>query len=96
MPTAPDVSPTLFQSTGPELNFSTPERRLAFAVLVDAIRRLQQGAIGATDAEAWLASNATDHPFAFLAICQAVGLDADFVRRGIRRLRGGMSRARAA
>lgn len=76
---------TLFQSAAPRLDVSTPEKRLALAVLSDAVRRVRHGGHGAADDELWFASNAADHPFAFVAICQALGLDADHLRRGLRR-----------
>lgn len=85
----------LFQPTGPRL-VSTPEKRLALAVLSDAVRHVQHGGIGAADDEAWLASDAADHPFAFVAICQVLGFAPDHVRRGVRRLRESTPRARAA
>lgn len=86
----------LFQPMGPRLDVSTPEKRLALAVLSDAVRHVRQGGLGAADDAAWFASDAADHPFAFAAICQALGLDADHVRHGVRRLRGGALPARAA
>jgi hypothetical protein len=87
---------TLFQAAAPRLDVSTPEKRLAFAVLSDAVRRVRHGGHGAADDEPWFASNAADHPFAFVAICQALWLDADHLRRGLRRLRPGPPHARAA
>jgi hypothetical protein len=87
---------TLFPPTAPELDISTPEKRLAFAVLSDAVRHVQHGGIGGADDEAWLASDAMDHPFAFLAICEVLGLDASCIRRGVRRLRRATPHAHAA
>ena len=78
------------------LDLSTPEKRLALAVLADAVRKLRQRGIGAANDEAWLGSDADDHPFAFVAVCQVLGLDPDHVRRGVRRPRGGTPRAHAA
>jgi hypothetical protein len=87
---------TLFQSTGSRVDVSTPQKRLALAVLSDAVRQVRQGGPNATDDEVWFASDAADHPFAFVAICHALGLDADHLRRGIRRLRRGTPHAHAA
>jgi hypothetical protein len=87
---------TLFQPAGPRLDVSTPEKRLALAVLSDAVRHVQRGGHRAADDEAWFASGATDHPFAFLSICQALGLDPDHLRRGVRRLGRGTAHAHAA
>jgi hypothetical protein len=75
----------LFQTAGPRLDVSTPETRLALGVLADAVRQVRLGGPQAADDEAWFASPATDHPFAFLAICERLGLDPEHLRRGLRR-----------
>src|SRR5437667_231553 len=36
------------------------------------------------EVEAWLASDASDWPFAFVSVCETLGLDPDYIRRGIR------------
>ena len=86
----------LLLPTGPRLDVSTPEKRLALAVLSDAVRQVRHGGDRAADDEAWFASDTTDHPFAFVAICQALGLDPDHLRNGVRRLRHGTPHAHAA
>jgi hypothetical protein len=78
----------MFQVVGPRLDVSSPEKRLALAVLADAVRELGEGGPRAEADEAWFASNAIDHPFAFLPICQSLGLDPEHLRRGLRRLHG--------
>jgi len=80
----------------PSSDVSTPERRLALAVLADAIRHVRYGGGGAADDEAWFASDAIDHPFAFLAVCESLGLDPDHLRRGVRNLHRPAVRAHAA
>lgn len=69
------------------------EARLAFAIIEDAILtvRLTSG-VGtarahrlAADAWAWLASRDTTQPFAFENLCDYLGLEASWIRRGLRR-----------
>jgi hypothetical protein len=85
----------LFQAAGPRLDVSTPERRLALGVLADAVRQVRLGGERAADDEAWFASPATEHPFAFVAICEQLGLDPEHLRRGLRQMhrRTGVQRA---
>jgi hypothetical protein len=72
-----------------------PEHRLMLAVLEDAVHVYQVGCAdgGArtrrlfAEAEQWFASEATSSPFAFVTICQVLGLDAEYVRSGLRRWR---------
>jgi hypothetical protein len=86
----------LFQTPPPYLDVSTPERRLAFAVLSDAVRHVREGGARAAEEEAWFTSDATDHPFAFVAICHVLGLDPDHLRRSVRRLHRRLPHAHAA
>ena len=70
-----------------------PEKRLMLAILEDAaatlMRRLParrpEGRRVSREAARWLASTDTASPFAFLRICEALGLDADCVRKGLLR-----------
>jgi hypothetical protein len=66
------------------------------AVLSDAVRHVRHGGAGAADDEAWFASDAADRPFAFLVICQALGLDPDHLRRGLGRPHRSTTHAHAA
>lgn len=86
----------LFQTTGPRLDVSTPEKRLALAVLADAVRHVRSGGQSTAEDEAWFASSAADHPFAFVTICQALGLDPEHLRREIRHRHRRASRLHAA
>ena len=71
------------------------EHRLMLAVLEDAVHLYQIGcARGDTRArrvldetERWFASEETTSPFSFVTICQVFGLDADYLRAGLRRWR---------
>jgi hypothetical protein len=69
------------------------ERRLIIAVLEDAINCFQKN-LFATDsrgrrlfceAENWLMSTDRELPFAFENICEFLSLDAEYIRRGLRR-----------
>ncbi len=71
------------------------ERRLMLAVLIDAVRltrslQLEASRVGQLPLikrrqllreYQWFASQDRDRPFAFQSICEALGLDADYVRR---------------
>jgi hypothetical protein len=60
-----------------------PEKRLMLAVLLDAIIQLRRpGSTGAIEAAAWFVG-ASDEPFAFRAVCDALGLDPAYLSRGV-------------
>ncbi len=78
------------------------ERRLMLAVLIDAVRltrslQAEEARVGelplvkrrllAREYQ-WFASKDRERPFAFQAICEALGLDADYVRRCVFREAG--------
>jgi len=69
-----------------------PEKRLMLAVLEDGVGTFQKHA-GATgrrarrlfaEAEDWFASDDSGWPFAFVSICQALGLEPLYLRKGLR------------
>ncbi len=68
-----------------------PEKRLQLAVLVDAITMFRRCAAAQTararrlyaEADAWFASDAADDPFTFVTICDSLGIDASYIRRGV-------------
>jgi len=68
-----------------------PEKRLMLAVLEHAVWLLLHEARGreacaqAAEAERWVTSDAEDWPFTFLNVCQALGLDSECIRTGLRR-----------
>lgn len=80
-----------------------PEKRLLLAVLEDAVGDFQRDVVATgreakrrfDEAEAWIASEESTWPCAFVPICNALGLDAGWVRRGLWRWRD-EQRARAA
>jgi hypothetical protein len=74
-----------------------PEKRLMLAVLEDAVGTFQKYAIATgrrarrlfLEADEWFGSEDTSWPYAFLNICQALGLEPAYVRRGLRSWRDG-------
>ena len=70
-----------------------PEKRLMLAVLEDGVGTFQKycGASSRRarrlfmEAEEWFASDDVEWPFAFGSICQALGLEPEYLRRGLRR-----------
>jgi hypothetical protein len=68
-------------------------RALMLAILVDALRCIEQGSWRthfcarrlAAEAEAWVRSNDRTYPFSFLNITDVLGIDADAVRRHLLR-----------
>jgi hypothetical protein len=72
-----------------------PEKRLMLAVLEDAVGTFQKcvtapGRRGQrlfAEAEEWFASDATDWPFGFQNVCQALGLEPSYIRAGLWRWR---------
>ena len=70
-----------------------PEKRLMLAILEDAtatlLRHPTPGHAGSRRAlretEAWVDSPDTESPFAFIRICEALGLDAQWLRTGLAR-----------
>jgi hypothetical protein len=66
-----------------------PEKKLLLAVLENAIRTYRQYVFTPSrllhEVESWLFAEERDHPFSFETICDALGLNAECVRRGILR-----------
>jgi len=70
-----------------------PEKRLQVAVLADAVVSFRRWADVDeprarrlfAEVEAWFASDDAAGPFAFVTICQSLGFDPAYIRRGLRR-----------
>jgi hypothetical protein len=84
---------------------STPERRLLAAVLGDAMRIIRRGPEyhespwepnAYRDAIAWVAADRDAWPFCFVALCEALGLDACSVRTRLLGQVSGVGHARLA
>ena len=73
----------------------TPEQRLMFAILFDAVSVYCRERDPATSKERrllretqrWITNNDRTWVFSFLRICDALDLDASYIRRGLRELR---------
>ena len=78
-----------------------PEKRLMLAVLEGAVRDFQTYATASSgrgrriflETDAWLRASGAG-PFTFETICQATGLDPEFVRGGLRRWYSGRHQQR--
>lgn len=76
-------------------SFSEKEEKLMFAVLTDAIECFQRYADANTgrsrtlfrEAEAWIASRDSSWPYSFENICEALNLNAEYLRLGLLRWR---------
>lgn len=67
----------------------TPEKRLMFAVLLDAIVQLRRGdGTDATDAASWIREENADTPVTFSQACDALGFEPRSLARGILSWRG--------
>ena len=70
---------------------ATPEKRLLLAVLEEAVRTFQRYVLATgrrsramfADVEAWFASGDTARLCSFIGICDALGIDATYVRSGL-------------
>lgn len=66
----------------------TGTRALMLAVLEDGIRSyLGTSRLLAQDAEYWIYSHRRQSPFSFIVVCEMLGLDADAVRKTLRRMK---------
>ncbi len=82
---------------------SEGERKLLFAVLEDAIRcylkhrdagRASRNDPEFLEAAGWLSSDDDEGPFAFVNVCEALGINADRLRSGIRNHTGRLEEIR--
>jgi hypothetical protein len=80
-----------FYQANRRANPPQPERGLLFAVLSEAIETFQKCAFSRSskrqalfrEAEAWIWDEESDHLMSFKSICQLMGLDPVFLRRGL-------------
>ena len=81
-----------------------PSRRLMLAALADAVATFRRTAAMRTPDDArmfaetarWFASQDDDGPFSFVAICRTLGLDAAYLRAGLKSVRARARMARHA
>jgi hypothetical protein len=70
-----------------------PEKELMLAILEDAIKTLQDNRTASggqkkrlfEETEEWFFSDDADWVFSFVSVCGALGLDPDYLRKGISR-----------
>jgi hypothetical protein len=87
------ILPSQFYSKGGIDASLQPEKRLMLAVLEDAVGTFQKytwsrdraGQRLLAEVEDWFASNDGEWPYSFVNICNALGLEAEFLRGGLRR-----------
>lgn len=68
-----------------------PVKRLMLAVLEDALRCFQNNANAKTglrkrlfaEAEEWLCGSSGDGPFSFDTVCETLGIEPEFLRKGL-------------
>jgi hypothetical protein len=61
-----------------------PEKRLMFAVLLDAVIHLQRrDSRGATEVAQWIREEDEESVFSFSNICEALGIEPVFLARGL-------------
>lgn len=83
------------QSAGKPSHVANEVSELMLAVLEDAMRTYKDGVdspipakrVEAFKVEAWVMSDDTDWPFAFVNVCNAVGLSPGYVRTAMRKWR---------
>jgi hypothetical protein len=62
-----------------------PEKRLMFAVLLDAVIQLQRrNTAGSAEAERWIrGEDDEESPFSFHNVCEALGIEPGYLARGL-------------
>jgi len=86
----------------PELTAS-PSNRLMLAVLEEALLTFQRGLNSSRaeqrrhfyEVDRWVGSDDTDWPFSFENICTCLQIDADYIRKGLKRLKTEAFRGRS-
>lgn len=89
------VLPSQFYGRMPVDASLQPEKRLMLAVLEDAVGTYQKYAFSRerngerlfAEAEEWIESVENEWPYSFANICDALGLEHEFLRSGLRRWR---------
>jgi hypothetical protein len=87
------ILPSQFDDLRRNADALFPEARLMLAVLEDAVHLYQQCSSLRNassrrlfrETDEWFTSNEASSPFSFVTICQLFGLDADYLRAGLRR-----------
>ena len=81
----------------PGASHITGTRALMLAVLEDAIRcYLDGGKTSVEESQSWIFSNWRGWPFAFVVVCETLGLDPSAVRKTLRKMKQARIRSREA
>ena len=92
----PDVStPEQFYDSRRDDSTIRPVKKLMMAILEDALRCFQNNAdakVGARkrlfqEAETWLCGEGGEGPFSFETVCETLGIEPQFLRRGLKEWR---------
>src|SRR5262245_7798081 len=93
--TKPTRSRATSPAAKPARSRASNHRRLMLAVLNEALQTYATGLTShvvarrsdAYQVELWTASDSTDWPFSFCNVCAVLGVDPDYIRARMRRLR---------
>lgn len=65
-------------------SYESPERRLAMAVLIRAVRDVRsEDVYEQEDASQWFLSATREHPYSFVCLCEGLGYNPDWVRKKV-------------
>ena len=83
------VIPQQFFTHAQRSVWRAPERRLAMAILRDAIECYQnaRSSTDFTEAEGWILSRERGYLFSFESICELLDIDPGWLRRGLKQWR---------
>jgi hypothetical protein len=88
----PDIiTPEQFYEGHRDESSIRPVKRLMLAVLEDALRSFQNNATAVAgprrrlfdEAEEWLCGGAGEGPFSFETVCETLGIEPEFLRKGL-------------
>jgi hypothetical protein len=86
------ILPVQFSAGGTLDASLQPEKRLMLAVLEEGVGTFQKYALSRDragqriflEAEEWFESDDIEWPFAFVNVCHTLGIDVDYLRKGLR------------
>jgi hypothetical protein len=89
----PDIiTPQQYYDSRRDDSAIAPVKRLMMAILEDALRCFQNNADARSgprkrlfsEAEQWLCADKSDGPFSFDTVCETLGIEPQFLRKGLR------------
>ena len=92
LPYEPDILASHYYSKNYQTKWMEPEKDLMLAILMEAVETYKRFAFSTSpseqklfrEAEAWFWNEEVDGIFSFRSICGVIGLDAVYLRRGLR------------